>query len=327
MLITTDKQGRQFRNLRISLTAACNYACTYCVPNGKRLHKAKLELDTTEFIKAISYLIEAAGIDKLRITGGEPLISSKFDDFILQVGQLPLTDISLTTNGQFLQQKLPTILKAGLKRINISLDTLDANHFRSIARSGDLASVLNGIQAAKNAGLKIKINMVPLRQSNLQQIIPMLDYCLENALELRYIELMRMGHLKTSNEFQNEFIGMQEILDLIGQRYQFIKTNAPYDSTAQRFSVLKDEKEYGVFGVIANESAPFCKTCSRLRLSSTGKLYGCLSNGNNHYITPILSYPKPKALQLLKQVLNKAMLDKQPVAFQGESTVMKMIGG
>lgn len=129
-----DRQGRRFRNLRISLTSACNYACTYCVPNGKRLVAAQDELSAEAMARGVAYLIEAAGIDRLRITGGEPLVSPKLETFMQAVGQMGLSDISLTTNGQLLARKLPLLVDAGIRRINVSLDTLDAAAFRGIAR-------------------------------------------------------------------------------------------------------------------------------------------------------------------------------------------------
>ena len=124
-----DKQGRHFRNLRLSLTAACNYACTYCVPDGKRLQAASAELDGDEMVRAVSLLVHGAGIEKLRITGGEPLLSPKFDEIMPGVMALPLDDVALTTNGQLLPRKADLLVKSGLKRINVSLDTLDANRF------------------------------------------------------------------------------------------------------------------------------------------------------------------------------------------------------
>ena len=118
-----DKLGRRFRNLRVSLTAACNYACTYCVPDGKRLQPARNELPATALLKGVKLLQQAAGIDKLRITGGEPLVTPKFDEFLLGVMALPLADVSLTTNGQLLGRKREVIRESGIKRINVSLDT------------------------------------------------------------------------------------------------------------------------------------------------------------------------------------------------------------
>ncbi len=139
-----------------------------------------------------------------------------------------LRDISLTTNGQLLARKLPLLVNAGIRRINVSLDTLDASAFRGIARGGDLATVLDGMDQASAAGMKIKVNMVPLRGQNLDQVMPLLEYCLERGYELRFIELMRMGHLASdSNAFLQQFVSLQQLLSLIGERYEYLQANAP----------------------------------------------------------------------------------------------------
>lgn len=319
-----DRQGRRFRNLRVSLTAACNYACTYCVPDGKRLVAAQDELSADAMARGVAYLIEAAGIERLRITGGEPLVSARLEPFLRQVSRMGLDDISLTSNGQLLERKLPLLSECGIRRINVSLDTLDAEAFRSIARGGDLGTVLAGLDAAHEAGMKIKVNMVPLRGQNLDQVLPLLDYCLARGFELRFIELMRMGHLaRDANAFNQQFVGLPELLELIGSRYQYVQASAPVDATALRYAV----PGVGHFGVIANESVPFCRTCSRLRLSSTGWLHGCLSSSNRHYVGDLLDKPRHQALPALQRLLIKALGDKQDLAFSGGATVMKIIGG
>lgn len=290
-----DRQGRRFRNLRVSLTAACNYACTYCVPDGKRLVAAQDELSGEDLARGVAYLIEAAGID-----------------------------ISLTTNGQLLSRRLPLLQAAGVRRLNVSLDTLDAAAFRSIARGGDLATVLLGMQEASAAGMRIKVNMVPMRGQNLDQVAPLLDYCLARGYELRFIELMRMGHLaRDGNAFRQQLVSMPELLTLIGQHHAFEQASAAVDATALRYQIPGK----GYFGVIANESVPFCRACSRLRLSSTGWLHGCLSSSNRHYIGDLLDRPRHQALPALQRLLVKALADKQELAFAGGVMVMKVIGG
>lgn len=318
-----DRFGRTFRNLRVSLTAACNYACTYCVPDGKKLQPANAELDAQQILKAVGLLVDAAGIDKLRITGGEPLISRKFETFARGVMAMPLDDVAITTNGQFLSRYVPLFKEIGLNRVNVSLDTLDAGAFRSIARSGDLATVLEGIEMACSAGMKVKINAVPLRRSNFDQIVPLLDYCLERGIELRYIELMNMGHLKLSDQYEQDFVSLDTLLELIREKYEVNPITSKYDSTAIRFEIPGK----GVFGVIANESEPFCQSCSRLRLASNGLLYGCLSSSKHQDLKPLLDMPYHLAIQMLQSMLSSAMSDKQSVAFTGETTVMKFIGG
>ncbi|MFJ3073274.1 GTP 3',8-cyclase MoaA [Pseudomonas sp. NPDC087029] len=319
-----DRQGRRFRNLRVSLTAACNYACSYCVPDGKRLVAAQDELSAEALARGVAYLIETAGIERLRITGGEPLVSPRLDAFLAAVARLDLEDISLTTNGQLLSRKLPQLHAAGIRRLNVSLDTLDPQAFRRIARGGDLASVLAGMDQAQGMGMRIKVNMVPMRGQNLDQVLPMLDYCLERGYELRFIELMRMGHLaRDHNAFLQQFVGLDHLLAVIGQAHDYQQAQAPVDATALRYQIPGK----GHFGVIANESVPFCRSCSRLRLSSTGWLHGCLSSSNRHFVGDLLEKPRHEALPALQRLLVKALADKQALAFSGDVMVMKVIGG
>jgi len=237
---------------------------------------------------------------------------------------LGLQDISLTTNGQLLAGKLPLLRSAGIRRLNVSLDTLDPSAFRKIAKGGDLKTVLSGIEQARRAGMIIKINMVPMRGSNLDQVMPMLGFCLEQGYELRFIELMRMGHLAQHAEaFCTQFVGQRELLELIGERYEFTQAAAPVDSTALRYSV----GESGEFGIIANESVPFCRSCSRLRLSSTGWLYGCLSSNRGHFMGELLELPSEQAHPQLASLLSQALGDKQDAAFTGSALIMKSLGG
>lgn len=318
-----DSRGRRFRNLRVSLTAACNYACTYCVPNGRKLMAARDELSVDELTRATKLLIDVAGIEKLRITGGEPLIASSFDGFARALCGLPLEDVSVTTNGQFLLGKLPVLCDSPIARINLSLDTLNPLAFRRLARGGDLHKVLDGLEKALELGFRLKVNMVPVRSANIDQVLPLLEYCLDRDIEFRMIELMNMGHLKYSSEFQREFVGMDELLAIISERYEFERTDAPYDSTAVRFSI----SDAGNFGIIANHSEPFCAGCTRLRLSSDGNLYGCLSSRSYQPMRDLLDLVQPLAEEGLRERLWRALGDKQQLAFSGEVTVMKFIGG
>ena len=318
-----DKHGRQFKNLRVSLTAACNYACTYCVPDGKRLQAAAHELSSAQLLQAVQLLVAAGGIDKLRITGGEPLLSPKLEEFLPGAMQLGLRDVAMTTNGQLILRYADLLLSSGLRRMNVSLDTLDPKRFKEIARGGDLNTVLAGIDLLVENGWRVKINMVPMRRSNIDQILPMLQFCLTRGIELRFIELMNMGHLKSSNQYQLDFVGLDELLDIIRTQHEFAQADAPFDSTAIRYAIPGQ----GTFGIIANESAPFCRSCTRLRLASNGHLYGCLSNSAHQDMTPILSLPRHQALTQVQNLLVGALAHKQDLSFQGEVTVMKFIGG
>ena len=319
-----DVRGRRLRNLRVSLTSACNYACVYCVPDGKRLHPDKNALPLAKLLLAVDCLKQVNDLRTLRVTGGEPLISPQFDGFMAALGRFEFEDVSLTSNGQLLSRKLPVLLDAGVKRINISLDSLDAPAFRRIARGGELSEVLRGIDQALEAGLQVKINMVPLRGHNHEQILPMLDYCLGRGMQLRFIELMRMGHLaRDGHTFAQQFFGMREILESIAERYAFTAAPSAADATAQRFEIAG----LGSFGVIANESAPFCGGCTRARLSSTGWLHGCLSSSRSHYLGDVLELPREEALAAIGELSRRALADKQAERFSGDVMIMRSIGG
>lgn len=319
-----DAQGRRLGNLRVSLTSACNYACIYCVADGKRLQARDDSLPLDKLLLAVEYLKTVNPLGRLRITGGEPLISPLFDGFMKAVRRLDFDDVSLTSNGQLLTRKLPLLLEAGVKRINISLDTLDAEAFQRIARGGDLATVLRGIDQALVAGLQVKINMVPLRGHNHDQILPLLEYCLARGMELRFIELMRMGHLARDDEtFNRQFYGLAEILELISKHHSFSSAPSPPSATALRFDI----PGRGYFGVIANASAPFCRSCNRARLSASGWLHGCLSSNQSHYLGDALELPRDLALTRVRELSRRALLDKQSTHFTGDVMIMKIIGG
>ena len=318
-----DSLKRSFKNLRISLTAACNYSCSYCVPPDYRLQRDPNELDSAQLHKLLNLLLQSTPIAKLRITGGEPLLAHGFEDFIARLDYPQIQDIGLTTNGQLVPRKIKTITSSRISRVNLSLDTLDPEQFVKLAGGGDLATVLRGVQLLREHGMRLKINMVVMRGVNHEQIIPMLEYCLDNGVELRFIELMRMGHLKSAELYDQWFFPMEEILTTIGEHYDYSPTTAARDATAVRYKV----EEGGVFGIIANSSQPFCRTCNRLRLTSNGQLYGCLSNHNHHNLLPLLELEPEEALTRLHKTLMLALKDKQSYAFGGETTVMKFIGG
>ena len=163
-----------------------------------------------------------------------------------------------------------------------------------------------------------------MRTANYDQLLPLLDYALERGIELRYIELMNMGHLRGSRQFEDDFVGLPELLELISSKYTVTPAYTPCDSTAKRFSVAETG---GTFGVIANESAPFCTGCNRLRLSSNGHLFGCLSNTKSYDLKPLLSLSEDQAVAQLQRLMVNALADKQTTRFSGEVTVMKFIGG
>ena len=316
-----DPHHRTFKSLRVSITGDCNLACTYCDPSNRCEPKHDKELAAADIVKMVNWLVELLDIEKIRLTGGEPLLTPKLDQILPSIHRLSVKDLSLTTNGQLLKQKAEYLLMNGIKRLNVSLDTLDPAKFRSVTGGGKLQKTLDGIEEAIARGIKLKINMVPVRFLNNDEILSMLDYCLERDIELRYIELMQMGHLKSRKRYEDKLVTMQQIFEQIGQRYQFKPAPAPSDSTAKRYQI----KEKGYFGVIANDSAPFCKDCNRLRLSSEGYLYGCLSSTQRFDLKPLLGHPEAK--KQLEAILTAALLTKQAFSFDGSSTLMRSVGG
>lgn len=318
-----DHLGRRFTNLRVSLTSACNYACLYCVADGRRLHRAPDELGAGDLLRLVALLKRTAGIRRVRLTGGEPLVAPGLEEFLDGIGSLGFEEVTLTTNGELLERRAGMLADAGIRRINVSLDSLDPERFRRLARGGDLEAVQSGLRRARELGLQIKLNMVPMRGHNADEVPELLDYALENGMELRFIELMRMGHLKAPGAFETLYYPMAEILDHIGERHRFRPADAAEDATARRWEI----PGRGFFGIIPNESAPFCAGCSRLRLTAQGYIYGCLSNTRRHRIADLLERPDEEAERLLGERLGAALADKQASAFSGVITVMRAIGG
>lgn len=318
-----DFKGRRFKSLRVSLTSACNLACTYCVPEKGMLRVHKNELSGEQMYRAIELLTNELGLEKIRLTGGEPLISKKLYDILPKLNQLPLKELCITTNGQILFDKIDFLEEHGIQRINVSLDTLNPARYDQMTRGGSLLKTVQGIKAAVDRGFKVKVNMIPINGTNEDEVVSLLDFCLEHGIELRYIELMQMGHLANPNVYGQKLFSMQNILDAIGQKYDFSSCEAAKSSTALRFEI----KGKGHFGVIANNSCPFCSHCDRLRLSSEGEIYGCLSSTDKYSIVPFLELPEEETRKELHNVLRNALTAKRKNAFTGSITNMKSVGG
>ncbi len=290
------------------------------MPQNLALKKLPNELNAADLFFLTQALVKTAGITKLRLTGGEPLLYRDLENFLDFLQKLPLKDKSLTTNAFLLEKYLSPLWDSGFRRINISLDSLDEKIFVKMSHRKGLKRVLSAIDKALEMGFRLKINMVPMKNLNEEHIIPLLDFCLARNIECRYIELMKMGHIK--NVFESFFISMDELLEKISQKYHFQKSDAPIDSVAQKFEIAGK----GFFGIIPNYSAPFCQNCNRLRLTSDGKIYGCLSNTRNQSITHLLNSEPQEYKVELKKVLLGAMESKQKV-FVGADTYMQQIGG
>ncbi len=318
-----DEHGRSFRTLRVSLTNACNFGCVYCV-NGEdqgginaagATGTAPMTYDgLAEIVLALHRML---GLTAVRLTGGEPTLYADLIPFIQTLRANGIDTIKMTTNGFLLKQKARELFLAGVREINVSLDAVEPGIFAAVAKRAMLPQVLEGIQAARDCGLTVKLNAVIMRGFNEGQILPLLDYAIEGGMELRYLELMRMGHFYSKN-FDRYFFSMSEICSSIATAHVLTPLYRGPSATAQRWRM----EDGTVFGIIANESEPFCSDCDRLRLDSFGNIYGCLSDEKREYVGDIAH-----DAQALTQRLTQALTHKQPLKFKGSPLTMISIGG
>lgn len=276
--IIEDKLGRPLQDLRISVTDRCNFRCTYCMPaevfGPDYVFLKRSELLSFEEITRLASLFVNQGVRKLRITGGEPLMRKDIDVLIGMLTAIEgLEDIAMTTNGSLLRKMAPKLQAAGLKRVTVSLDSLDNEKFGRINGQGITAdTVLDGIKAAEEAGFQIKINMMVRKGVNEEDLIPMLDHFRGSGHILRFIEFMDVGN---SNGWKmDDVVTKKEILERISQHYEIEPVEANYyGEVANRFRLKGTEDE---FGIIASVSDAFCSSCTRARLSADGSIYTCL---------------------------------------------------
>ncbi|MDQ8198677.1 GTP 3',8-cyclase MoaA [Pelagicoccus enzymogenes] len=275
---TTDKLDRPLRDLRISVTDQCNFRCSYCMPKeifgpDYAFLPKELVLSNEEIVFA-ARSFAALGVKKLRLTGGEPLLRPDLSELISSLmAETGIEDISLTTNASLLPRYATKLKEAGLKRINISLDSLDKERFALMSggRSSPEA-VIRGIDAAAAAGLPIKVNMVAKLGVNEQDILPMASYFRERKITLRFIEFMDVG--ETNAWKMDQVVPAKQILETIGRHYEFEALEPSYrGEVASRYRFKDTGSEFGIITSITN---PFCGDCNRARLSAEGKLYTCL---------------------------------------------------
>ncbi|MCI0700503.1 MAG: GTP 3',8-cyclase MoaA [Planctomycetia bacterium] len=274
--LLTDSFGRIHNNLRISVTDRCNLRCTYCMPEEVTF-RDKSELLTFEEITAFVRVAAPLGIDKIRLTGGEPLMRKELHKLARMLADVPgIKDIGLTTNGLLLADHAQELFDAGLKRLNVSLDTLDPTRFRALTRRDGLEKVLEGLAEARRVGFApIKVNAVAIRGFAEHDVVPLARYCRENGFELRFIEYMPIG--ADSWEREKVFFA-HEILELIGREVaELVPANSDPSAPAQDYTYRDGFGILGgTVGVIASISRPFCHHCNRLRLTADGKLRNCL---------------------------------------------------
>jgi cyclic pyranopterin phosphate synthase len=271
-----DTFGRPLRDLRISVTDRCNFRCVYCMPKEVygRDHAflERRELLTFEEIARVARVFVQGGVRKIRITGGEPLVRRDLERLVAQLAELDV-DLTLTTNASLLPQKAQLLADAGLRRITVSLDSLDDAQFRALNDVDfPVNRVLEGIEAASAAGLPVKVNAVIKRGANDDQIVPMAAFFRERGHTLRFIEFMDVGH--TNGWRLDDVVPAKEIVGALDAAFGVEPVDAEYrGEVAQRWR-YKDGG--GEFGVIASVTQPFCGDCTRARLSAEGKLFTCL---------------------------------------------------
>jgi cyclic pyranopterin phosphate synthase len=274
-------------------------------------------LTYVELANIVSRLHKVLNFTSVRLTGGEPLLYSYIIPFIELLSVKGIENIKLTTNGFLLKQKAKILALSGLNHINISLDALTPQTFAAMARRDCLQQVLEGIDAAIEYGLTVKINSVIMRGVNDGEILPLLNFAITKNISLRYLELMRMGHFY-SKDFDQYYFPMKEILDVIRTQHLVQDFYREPSATAHCWSLDNGYE----FGIIANESEPFCSDCDRLRLDNAGNIYGCLSEDKREYIADIITDEK-----LLAKKLQTTLTHKQPLKFKGSAMTMIAIGG
>lgn len=266
-----DPYGRTIDYLRISVTDRCNLSCRYCMPVHGIVNRARQELLSFEEILNIAEAASEAGIKNIRLTGGEPLMRKGLAGLVASLARIEgIEDISMTTNGILLKDHASALRKAGLKRLNISLDSLRHERYRWITRKGNLKDVLDGIDKAFDAGFSlIKINVLLLDETTVSEIPDFLRLGLENRLHVRFLEFMPIGPFcKTRN-----FISAKKVLE-IADKFGDVQDAAGYENGPAR--VYRLARALGTFGIISPISDKFCASCNRLRLTSDGFLKSCL---------------------------------------------------
>jgi GTP 3',8-cyclase len=269
-----DGFKRTINYMRISVTDRCNLRCVYCMPAEGMPWIAHQDILTFEEIERIVVATAAAGMKKIRITGGEPLVRRGVVDLIGRLSAVPgIDDVSMTTNAMLMPQFAEPLVKAGLKRINVSLDTLRPDRFAHIARADGLEQVLKGIEAAERAGLApIKINAVVLRGVNDDEIVDLARLTLDRPWHVRFIEAMPLGGNLSVEE--QGFVSADEILERLGEQEKLEESAGPNGNGPARYYRISGAR--GTVGVISPMSHFFCGSCNRVRLSAEGKLRLCL---------------------------------------------------
>jgi cyclic pyranopterin phosphate synthase len=271
-----DQYNRNINYLRVSVTDRCNLRCKYCMPKDGLSQIGHNDILRYEEMLRVIRAGVGLGISKVRITGGEPLVRRGIVDFIARLKSIPgLADISLTTNGVLLKQFAEDLFHAGIRRINVSLDSLNKEKYAAITRGGDLNAVLAGIQEADRVGFApIKINTVAIKGFNDDEILTFAAHTIDKPYQVRFIELMPLGHAGGDNS--SNFLSNDVVMDIIRQAYPLTAVNGQTNKVDGPALLYKIAGGRGGIGFISPVSRHFCHACNRLRLTADGHLRACL---------------------------------------------------
>ena len=278
--MSKDTFQRPLKDLRISVTDRCNFRCTYCMPLDEYEWIERAEILTYEEIARLAALFVGLGVDKIRLTGGEPLLRKNLNQLVGKLFLLPgIKDLCLTTNAALLAPQVTALKASGLRRVNVSLDTLQPEKFRRMTKRGELDKVLGGLFAAKSQGFgPIKINAVIERGVNDDEIIDLVEFARDNGFAMRFIEYMDVGN---SNQWTSaKMVSKKEILERISARYPLREVGRDHGSAPSIDYEFVDGG--GDMGVIASVTEPFCASCTRARLTADGKMVTCLFSQQGH---------------------------------------------
>ncbi len=300
-----DRFGRKHNNLRISVTDRCNLRCTYCMPEEVEFLKRSALL-TYEQITTFVGLASTQGINKVRLTGGEPLLRRDLPRLVAMLKQVKgIDDLGLTTNGLLLSAMAKPLFDAGLQRINISLDTLNPDTFKQLTRREGLDLVLQGIEAAQQAGFNpVKINAVSIRGVTDREAVPLAQFARANDLELRFIEYMPIG---ADAWERSKVYFAHEIIAQLEEAIAPLMPASDYDHRNPSMDFQYADGK-GRVGFIASISRPFCHQCNRIRLTAEGKLRNCLFSLQEFDVKPFLTQAGHEAALL--EVIHKCVQDK-----------------
>jgi cyclic pyranopterin phosphate synthase len=270
---SNDSLQRPMRDLRISVTDRCNFRCTYCMPFDEYTWIERGEVLSFEEISRIAGIFLGFGIEKVRLTGGEPLVRKDLDRLISRLASIGISDLTLTTNGALLADQAAALYGAGLRRINVSIDSLRPERFKALTKRGNLDDVLKGLFAAKKIGMSpIKLNAVIIRGTNDDEILDLVEFGRSNGFELRFIEYMDVGN---ANSWSLEkTVTKKEILETVHSRFPVREVGRAHGSApAVDYEFLDGAGEIGIIGSVTE---PFCSSCTRVRLTADGKIVTCL---------------------------------------------------